>query len=620
MPRLYLRAALSCLFVAGLIFPAAVQAATPTTTLLSIDPADRVHARQVISLTAAVSTSSGPLAHGWVFFCNADARHCDELNNIGQAQLTNDGKAVLRTRLAIGTHTLKAVFHGTTAGASSTSHTQKLEVFGKEKTFASISVSQDARTYTGTIDSLGFIPALGDVEFHDVADPDHPFAEATLNPAKPGFLSINLAPFDPSVTTQQPAPAVGDFNNDGIPDLATFLFIAGKPFISVEFGVGDGTFKSGPKSPIPNLPTQQDRFIRETLITDFNADGNADMLLLTGGFVTALLGDGNGNFTQKFSFPGENSQGEFAAVIGDFNNDGIPDVAIADASPGTALNVYLGAGDGSFDNPSTLTLPQNTLGLLGLEAADFNRDGFTDLLVPAFGDGQFDLIYTSDGKGGFTASEYAPPPALNGERPMIADYNVDGIPDLGFEIYYVVGQKSTTLLFIVPGKGDGTFGTSILTDLTHFEAAGLQPPPIGSGVMTDFNHDGIPDFIFIVFGYFNDPSEGQINVQYPLYLEGRGDGTFLPPRIGSIGEAPGYLPQSEYILLAPGADFNGDGTPDFINQNGPQTLLTTTETQAVARNVHLLSCGEHHVFASHRRDDWHRGSQSEAVSVSGPCK
>ncbi|MBA3914197.1 MAG: VCBS repeat-containing protein [Acidobacteriales bacterium] len=83
-----------------------------------------------------------------------------------------------------------------------------------------------------------------------------------------------------------------------------------------------------------------------TVTADFNGDGNPDLVLAgfgTGPELTVQLGNGDSTFTQSQQ-TGSGSIAE-GMVGGDWNNDGIPDLAIAVAS---GMDIYLGVGDSTF--------------------------------------------------------------------------------------------------------------------------------------------------------------------------------------------------------------------------------------------------------------------------------
>jgi hypothetical protein len=94
-------------------------------------------------------------------------------------------------------------------------------------------------------------------------------------------------------------------------------------------------------------------------------------------------------FTQKPVFASCNG-----VAVGDFNNDGLLDVAWGGPS---SLNVSLGDGKGGFQAP----IPSSGFGIPGMIAADFNGDGNLDLAVNSIGSSAI-YIYLGDGHGNLT--------------------------------------------------------------------------------------------------------------------------------------------------------------------------------------------------------------------------
>ena len=76
-----------------------------------------------------------------------------------------------------------------------------------------------------------------------------------------------------------------------------------------------------------------------------------------------------------------NAGGEPASVaVGDFNRDGIPDLAVANSGDGT-VSVLLGNGDGTFQQPVSYATGD---GPESVAVGDFNGDGRPDFAVPAY--------------------------------------------------------------------------------------------------------------------------------------------------------------------------------------------------------------------------------------------
>jgi hypothetical protein len=165
----------------------------------------------------------------------------------------------------------------------------------------------------------------------------------------------------------------GDFNGSGKLGIATTDFYSDGT--AVFLGDGDGTFQPYTLFPVANT------YLSFTATGDFRGDGKLD-LAVTGssdingvGNVYILLGNGDGTFQSPVAYPVGNAP--YGIVIGDFNNDGRADVAVANLSDNT-VSVLLGNGDGTFQPQLVSTVG---LGPFLLTAADFNTDGNLDLAV-----------------------------------------------------------------------------------------------------------------------------------------------------------------------------------------------------------------------------------------------
>ncbi len=110
---------------------------------------------------------------------------------------------------------------------------------------------------------------------------------------------------------------------------------------------------------------------------DFNGDGIKDLAVpnIVSSNVSVVLGDGAGNFTVKQFSVGNDSR--FVAV-GNFNGDNFADLALAVDDIPDELVIVFGNASGNFAAGQRIALDQSPIAIL---AHDFNGDGRDDLAV-----------------------------------------------------------------------------------------------------------------------------------------------------------------------------------------------------------------------------------------------
>jgi len=306
--------------------------------------------------------------------------------------------------------------------------------------------------------------------------------------------------------------AAGDVNGDGKLDLIASYFdssvtpvIIGK---SVVIQNGDGTFQSPKLS--PNFPNGT-----PAVVADVNGDGKPDIVAACGRGICVGLGDDSGTFSPSvvFTSPVNTNGGPSVAslAVGDFNGDGKLDIAFV-AVP-QYLAILFGNGDGTFSAPSLIYDTGAGFGAEAAVSADFNGDGILDL---AFYYGQNVQgpnnsalsIFLGNGDGSFQEPATLSGLAFSNISPFIAgDFNADGHLDLAADnIALLLGNGAGVFshtqiplphsaLVAADFNGDGKLdllGTDNSTASLHVM---LQTPP-----PPDFSGSVNPSFQSVVNG------------------------------------------------------------------------------------------------------------------------
>jgi phosphodiesterase/alkaline phosphatase D-like protein len=308
------------------------------------------------------------------------------------------------------------------------------------------------------------------------------------------------------------AVAVGDFNGDGIPDLA--VANAADNTVSILLGNGDGTFQAPRAYAAGDGPVS-------VVAADLNGDGILDLAVadLRGDRVSVLLGNGDGTFRPARAYT--TGWGPIEVAVADLNGDGIPDLVTAN-SFGLTVSILLGVGDGTFRPARNIAAGFQPA---SVAVVDLNADGVPDLAVADFAGNSVNILL---GNGDGTFQWFAAYRAAAGPAEVaVGDFNGDGIPDL------VVACQNANAVSVLLGNGDGSFGSA------QVYAAGRSPDWVAVG---DIDGDGLPDLVVSDYG-----------ANQVVVLPGNPDGTFRPPVSYAVGVQP---------LGGALADFNGDGFLD----------------------------------------------------------
>ncbi|MCL2660567.1 MAG: FG-GAP-like repeat-containing protein, partial [Acidobacteriaceae bacterium] len=523
---------------------------------------------------------------GTVAFCDTSVHAvpaCSGLAVVGSAQLTAAGTASFKFIPGGTGHVYQAIFRGTNTYATSSSATQPVTVLHQTTSAIVSSGSTGNYMLTGTVVGTGdFVNGLtGNVSFLDASNADYSLGAAPLG-ASTFAQSYQLAPGSPiTVGTNPYAVVIGDFNGDGIPDLA--IANQGNSNVSILLGNGDGTFTQAPGSPIAtSSPTS-------IAVGNFNSDGILDLIVGS----SILLGNGDGTFAPAMS----TGAGGKSVVVGDFNEDGNLDLAIVNGV-NSSVSILLGNGDGTFTAAPGSPVPVGAVAQ-SLAIGDFNGDGTPDLVVTT-GSTIGTYILLGNGDGTFTQAPGSPltiPPAYGFTLIVpvaVGDFNGDGKQDLAMAVSGTVGLIPNTVIIFL-GNGDGTFTQAPGTPVP----VGTTPQSIAVG---DFNGDSIPDLaVASVSGM-------------PSILLGDGTGVFT--------RVPGtpIAITSSYALAV--GDLDGDGVDDLaltaaVAGNPLYIVLNKVTQTATAQltGVSVPGSGTHLVNAAYDGDGNYAASTSSTISL-----
>lgn len=401
---------------------------------------------------------------------------------------------------------------------------------------------------------------------------------AVLAFAKPGFAQVS---FQPSTHSSPNIPTdifQADLNNDGKPDLV--LTQAGSNMVSVFLNNGDGTFPAGP----------------------------------------------SGTFTAA-------GVGTISVVTGDFNEDGLQDIAVANCgnSPDiespvipSSVSILFNSGGGNFPSHVEYPLPAcpDRIGRLTLIPESLFS------LVVSYGSSTITLLQ-NNGVGGFTERTIQGPAGsiLNGVSS--GDYNGDGTDDVAAVMSFPGNSTQSVVIFYQNSDGSFKPATTVFSMQANLEAA----------VTVGFNNTSRPDLLVPFQNAVNEPpgviamaNQGggvfnsiKLHVDSSYFigpkpaegdLQGTGRHSIILPILFTDSFGNLFSAFAVFFQTSPGgflgpfyypgdssgtpdavvvSDFNGDGRKDFAAAGGEDEHLLVYQNNTTASTCSFFSNAGVHV-------------------------
>jgi len=434
--------------------------------------------------------------------------------------------------------------------------------------------------------------------------------------------------------------AIADFNKDGNLDLAVANQCQDSSCqngaVSVLLGNGDGTFQAAQSFASAGYLTNS------VAVGDFNEDGNPDLVLTSqcqdsscqAGGVSVLLGSGNGKFQTAQSYSSAGYQADSVAVT-DLDGDGKPDLVVSNLCQNTTdcnngvVSSLLGRGDGTFHGAHAYgSGGQNAYSVV---AGAFSGDGNTDVVV-ANGDGTDVLLGNDDGSFQ-TAIPYFP----GGIFISTGDFNGDHKPDVVIAggslstvtvlLNIVVGYRWETTTTLTSSPNPSAVDQSVLFTATVTAQFGGSPTgtvTFKSGATT-LGQGTVSDGQATLNYSFPSPGTDSIVASYS------GDSNFTPSSSPPLKQTvlkaptttaltsspnPSQLGQTVKFTASVTGQYGGTPTGSITFKDGQTVLGQVQLSGGVARyKTSTLTAGKHHIWANYSGDQNFRVSQGLVIQV-----
>jgi hypothetical protein len=332
---------------------------------------------------------------------------------------------------------------------------------------------------------------------------------------------------------------VGDYDGDGAPD----LYVRGLNGNTLYHNTGDGRFEDATEK----AGVKDGRWSTSAAFLDYDRDGDLDLYVannievdihasplsfpgpdcnyrgtrvmcgprgLPGARDAFYRNNGDGTFSDATEAAGLLEKAPYryglGVAVGDVDNDGWPDIYVADDS--TPSYLYLNRRDGTFEDVALLAgVAVSDDGMeqagMGVDLGDYDNDGWLDIVKSNFAFENSNL-YHNDRDGDFTDESLKTAGIGLATRPLVTwgtkflDYDDDGWPDIvvvaGHVYPYLVhnpvgGEQYDQPRLLFRNLGDGRFA-----DVSSESGPGIAEERSSRGLAAgDLDNDGDVDLVVV---------------------------------------------------------------------------------------------------------------------------
>ena len=400
--------------------------------------------------------------------------------------------------------------------------------------------------------------------------------------------------------------ALIDYDQDGYPDIyftnasSVEMALAGKKAKGALYHNNhDGTFTDVTDKAGVGYPC----WAMGAAVGDYNNDGRPDLLVTCFGGVVLYRNDGDGTFTDVTKQAGLSGDNGWAtgATFGDYDGDGSPDLFVAhyvdfhlndlptfgskktcqyhdvpvQCGPrglkGTGDNLYRNRGDGTFEDVSKQAGVDDPHGFFGLTAvwAHLNGDGPPNLFVA--NDGEPNFLYVNDGHGHFNNVAYPSGVAVNQDGTEQANMGI-ALGDYMHTGRFSIAISHFSEEYATLYRNDGGLN---FTDVSYPSGIARPTTPyVGWGdAFLDLDNSGWLDFLLVNGHVYPQVGASGVSLyrEPKLVYQNQHDGTFRD--VSKLSGAAVQIPQVSRGLAV--GDLFNEGHLEIVIENlagGPMIL------------------------------------------------